>query len=99
MASITRAIRVRPGASATQVGGSYGSGATAELVVRVNERAVDGKASEAAVRALAKALGVSQRSVTLETLGSSRTKKVTVDAIEITVEELTSRWAELMSAK
>jgi uncharacterized protein YggU (UPF0235/DUF167 family) len=43
-------------------------------VVRVAERAVDGRATEAALVALAAALGVRRREVTLVTGATSRTK-------------------------
>jgi uncharacterized protein YggU (UPF0235/DUF167 family) len=67
-------IRVRPGSGRTVVGGSH-DGA---LVVRVGERAVDGRATEAALSALASALGVRQREVSLVTGSTSRTKVVEV---------------------
>ncbi len=67
-------IRVRPGASRTAVGGRYGEGADAALVVAVSARAVDGAATEAAVRAVAEALGISHREVRLVTGARSRTK-------------------------
>jgi len=47
------AIRVRPGASRTRVGGAYGE----RLVVAVGARAVDGAATEAALDAVAEACG------------------------------------------
>src|SRR3954467_4289261 len=50
-------IRVRPGAGRTVVGGEH-DGA---LVVRVAARAVDGKASEAALAAVAEAVGLRRR--------------------------------------
>lgn len=67
-------IRVRPGAGRTRVGGEH-DGA---LVVRVAPRAVDGKATEAALAAVAKAFGVRRRAVTLVTGATSRTKVVDV---------------------
>ena len=67
-------VRVRPGASRTQVGGSY-DGA---LVVRVGARAVDGAATAATLQALANALGVPRRSVVLVSGATSRTKVVDV---------------------
>jgi uncharacterized protein YggU (UPF0235/DUF167 family) len=70
------AIRVRPGAGRTRVGGSYGDG---ELVVRVSEPAVDGRATDAALTALADAFGVRRRDVTLVTGTTSRTKVVEVE--------------------
>jgi uncharacterized protein YggU (UPF0235/DUF167 family) len=68
-------IRVRPGAGRTAVGGEH-DGA---LVVRVGARAVDGRATEAALAAVAEAFGVRRRAVTLVTGAASRTKVVDVD--------------------
>ena len=69
------AIRVRPGASRTRVGGRYGD----RLVVAVTARAVDGAATEAALLALARALGCRRRDVRLVTGATSRDKVVEVD--------------------
>jgi uncharacterized protein YggU (UPF0235/DUF167 family) len=68
------AIRVRPGARHTVVGGSH-AGA---LIVRVRERAVDGKATASALAALAKALGLRARDVALLSGATSRTKLVEI---------------------
>jgi uncharacterized protein YggU (UPF0235/DUF167 family) len=68
-------IRVRPGASRTTVGGTHDDA----LVVRVSARAVDGAATEAALVAVARALGVRRRQVTLVAGATSRTKVVEVD--------------------
>jgi len=68
------AIRVRPGASRTRVGGSHGG----RLVVAVNARAVDGAATAAALEALADALGVRPRHVALLAGATSRDKVVEV---------------------
>jgi uncharacterized protein YggU (UPF0235/DUF167 family) len=68
-------IRVRPGAGRTAVGGGH-DGA---LVVRVAARAVDGKATEAALGAVAEAFGVRRSAVTLVTGSTARTKVVDVD--------------------
>ncbi len=65
-------IRVRPGASRTKVGGRYGDA----LVVAVNAPAVDGRATAAALAALADAVGVRARDVRLVTGATSRTKVV-----------------------
>lgn len=67
-------IRVRPGSSRAQVGGRYDDA----LVVRVQQRAVDGRATTAALRALADALGVRAADVRLVTGHTSRTKVVEV---------------------
>jgi uncharacterized protein len=67
-------IRVRPGAGRTLVGGSY-DGA---LVVRVSAPPVDGRATAAALAALAAALGLRPREVTLVTGATSRTKVVEI---------------------
>lgn len=68
------AIRVKPGASRTAVGGTHGDA----LVVAVNARAVEGKATEAALKALADALGVRRRQLVLVTGATSRDKVVEV---------------------
>ncbi|MGB4890186.1 MAG: DUF167 domain-containing protein [Propionicimonas sp.] len=76
-------VRVKPGASRTRVGGRYGEDA---LVIAVTAPAVEGRATEAALHALAKALGCPTRRVTLVTGAASRTKVVDVpDACAQTV--------------
>lgn len=69
------AIRVRPGASRAAVGGSL----EGRLLVRVHARAVDGKATEAALRAVAEAFGVRPAAVSLVSGATSRDKLVMVD--------------------
>jgi len=69
-------IRVRPGASRPKVSGEH-DGA---LVVAVSARAVDGRATEAALTALAAALGVRRRDVRLVSGATSRTKVVEIEA-------------------
>jgi hypothetical protein len=76
-------IRVRPGASRTAVGGVHGDA----LVVRVTAPAVDGRATEAALVALAGALGVRRSAVRLVTGATSRTKVVDVDGADPAVVE------------
>jgi hypothetical protein len=71
-------VRVRPGASRTKVGGRYGEGADATLVVAVSARAVDGAATEAVLQALAEALGVRPWQVTLVHGRTSRDKTVAI---------------------
>lgn len=67
-------IWVRPGSAQTSVGGEH-AGA---LVVRVSARAVGGKATAAALSALAAAFGVPRHAVTLVAGASARTKIVDV---------------------
>lgn len=69
------AIRVKPGSARTSVGGRYGDA----LVVAVTARAVDGKATEAALRAVAGAFAVKRREVTLVSGATSRDKVVDID--------------------
>jgi uncharacterized protein YggU (UPF0235/DUF167 family) len=69
-------IRVRPGSAHPGAGGEH-AGA---LVVRVSARAADGKATEAALSAIAGAFGVRRSAVTLVSGASSRTKIVDVAA-------------------
>jgi uncharacterized protein len=68
-------IYVRPGASATRVGGVY-DGA---VVVRVVEPADRGRATEAALMAMAGALGLPRRSIALVRGGTSRSKLIDVE--------------------
>lgn len=70
------AIRVKPGSARPGVGGEH-DGA---LVVRVSARAVDGKATEAALAAVAGSFGVRRSAVRLVSGASSRTKIVEIDA-------------------
>ena len=71
-------LRVRPGSGRTVVGGEH-DGA---LVVRVAAPAVDGRATEAALTAVAGAFGVRRRAVTLVSGPTSRTKVVDVDGAD-----------------
>ncbi len=72
--AVRLAIRVRPGSARTAVGGEH-AGA---LVVRVTAPAVDGRATEAALAAVASAFGVRRRAVTLISGAASRTKVIEV---------------------
>ena len=69
-------IHVRPGASATAVGGEYDSA----LVVRVVEPADGGRATDAALKVVAKALSVPRHSVTLVRGARSRKKLIEINA-------------------
>ena len=67
-------IRVRPGASRTRVGGEH-DGA---LVVRVGALASDGRATDAALAAVADAFGVRRSAVTLVLGATSRSKIIQI---------------------
>ena len=75
---VTIAVRVRPGASRTRVGGGYDGPLGPAVVVAVTARAVDGRATEAARRALADALGLRPAAVALRSGAASRNKLFTV---------------------
>jgi len=87
------AVRVRPGASRTKVGGRYGVGAAATLVVAVSARAVDGAATDAVLGAVAEALGVRPWQVTLVRGRTSRDKTL---EIADPPADLAARVAELL---
>jgi len=84
-------IRVRPGASSTAVGGSFGPA----LVVRVRARAVDGRATDSALRAVAEAFSVAPGAVRLVHGARSRTKAVEVAGDDVV---LAHRLEELLGA-
>ena len=77
---VTIAVRVKPGASRTRVGGHHDGPHGPALVIAVTAPAVGGRATEAARRALAEALGVRRSAVALRTGAASRDKLFTVDA-------------------
>jgi uncharacterized protein len=85
------AVRVRPGASRTKVGGEHGGA----LVVAVQAPAVGGRATEAALAALAEALGLRRRDVRLVTGATRRDKVVEIDAGRSGVDTITALVAEL----
>ena len=72
-------IWVRPGSAHPGVGGEH-DGA---LVVRVSARAVDGRATTAALAAVAEAFGVRQHAVTLVSGATSRMKIVDVPGADL----------------
>ncbi len=67
-------IRVKPGASRTRVGGRYEGPYGTALVVAVSAPAVDGRATTAALAAVAEALDVRRADLTLRTGATSRDK-------------------------
>jgi uncharacterized protein YggU (UPF0235/DUF167 family) len=77
--SVVVAVRVKPGSSRVRVGGRHDGPHGPALVVAVTARAVDGRATEAARRALADALGVRAHAVALKTGAAGRDKLFTVD--------------------
>jgi uncharacterized protein YggU (UPF0235/DUF167 family) len=68
-------VRVKPRSARPLVGGRYAEDA---LLVAVREPAVDGRATEAALRAVADAFGVAPSRVRLVSGATSRTKMITV---------------------
>lgn len=89
------AIRVKPGASRTRVGGVHGD----RLVVAVQARAVEGAATEAALAAVAEACGVRRRAVSLVTGATSRDKVVEVDVPEAEEPALRARLDAVREAR
>lgn len=70
-------IRVKPGSRHASVGGSWGDGDA--LIVAVDARAVEGRANEAVIAALAAALGVRRGAITIVVGQRGRDKIVEVD--------------------
>ncbi|MBM7489927.1 uncharacterized protein YggU (UPF0235/DUF167 family) [Micromonospora luteifusca] len=77
--TLTVAVRVKPGASRDRVGGRFDGPHGPALVIAVHDPAVDGRATEAARRALAAALGIRRSAVSLRTGAASRDKLFLVD--------------------
>jgi len=75
----TIAIRVKPGAARPAVGGAYDGPFGVALVVAVREPPVDGRATKAALRALAEAIGVRPARLTLKVGAAARDKLVLVE--------------------
>ena len=75
-------VRVSPGSTASRVGGRYGDAEPPVLVVRVRAPALEGKANDAAVRALADAFAVKRDRVRIVSGHSSRTKLVEIDGAD-----------------
>ena len=81
-------IRVRPRSAHTRVGGAYGRA----LVVAVTPPAAGGRATDAALGAVAVAFGVRRQAVRLVTGATSRTKVIDIDGDEA---GLAARWSDL----
>ncbi len=86
-------IHVRPGSARPGVGGGH-DGA---LVVRVGQPAERGAATEAALRAVAAALGVPARAVTLAHGATSRRKVLDVAVVGVDEERCRARLARLLA--
>ncbi|MEU5721743.1 DUF167 domain-containing protein [Micromonospora sp. NPDC047738] len=78
-APLTVAVRVKPGAARARVGGRFDGPHGPALVIAVHAPAVDGRATEAARRALADALGVRPAAVSLRAGAASRDKLFLVE--------------------
>jgi uncharacterized protein len=78
LGEVTVAVRVRPRASRTAVGGGHAGAHGPAIVVAVKEPAVDGRATKAALNAVAKALGLGRGQVRLHTGERSRDKLFTI---------------------
>jgi uncharacterized protein len=94
-------IKVHPGASRARVAGERSElGQRPErrleqvLGVWVTQRAVDGKATEAALRTVADALGVRRRAVRLVTGARSRVKVIEVSDPPADLADRLARWSD-----
>jgi uncharacterized protein (TIGR00251 family) len=85
------AVHVQPRSGATAITGRHGDA----LRIRVTAPAVDGRATEAARRALADALDVSATTVALVSGERSRLKRFRVDGL--TLDEARDRIARLLA--
>jgi uncharacterized protein YggU (UPF0235/DUF167 family) len=79
VAAGTIAVRVKPGAARTRVGGCHQGRFGPALVVAVDAPAVSGRATDAALRAVAQALRLPPSSVRVRTGIASRDKLFSVD--------------------
>ena len=79
MAVVRAWLRVTPGSGRSGVGGSYPRPGEPAVRVSVRERAVDGRATSAALALVAEALGVRARDVRLDAGRRSRDKLVAID--------------------
>ncbi|MET7668749.1 DUF167 domain-containing protein [Micromonospora luteifusca] len=89
--TLTVAVRVKPGASRDRVGGRFDGPHGPALVIAVHDPAIDGRATEAARRALAAALGIRRSAVSLRTGAASRDKLFLVDRPSPDLSELLRR--------
>lgn len=76
------AVRVKPGARRGFVGGRWDGRLGVALVVAVTAPAVDGRANDAVLRALADALGIARRDIRIVSGATSRDKVIEVESTE-----------------
>lgn len=91
-------VRVKPGAARTRVGGQYGAASTGQsavLIVSVGQRAAEGAATEAVLKAVAKAFGLRPADVSLVSGLTSRTKVLDLRGEE---QDLSELLAQLLSS-
>ncbi len=88
------AIRVKPGASKPKVGGGYGD--PPALIVAVHAQPVDGQANDAVLSALAEALKVKSRQMSVVSGHTARTKLVAVQVPNADDGDLRARIDELL---
>jgi uncharacterized protein len=86
------AVRVKPGARRTQVGGRWDGRLGVALVVAVSAPAVDGRANDAVCRALADALGVAHGKVAVVTGAHARDKLVEVEPAPDDAQTMINLW-------
>lgn len=86
-------IRVKPGAARPSVGGRYGED---QLIVAVGARPVEGAANEAVISAVAAALGLRPRHVTIVQGHTSRSKVIEIEATPEESVKVRSLLADLM---
>lgn len=70
-------VRVQPGASKTQVAGSYDG----KVKIRLAARPVDGAANKELIRFLSAYLGIPRRSIELVSGLTSRTKRIRIEGM------------------
>ncbi|MDR2984939.1 MAG: DUF167 domain-containing protein [Nocardiopsaceae bacterium] len=87
-------IRVHPGASRAKIAAQPSEpGQEPVLGVWVNQRAVDGKATEAALTAAAEALGVRRASIRLVTGARARVKVIEISDPPDDLADRLARWS------
>jgi uncharacterized protein YggU (UPF0235/DUF167 family) len=89
------AVRVKPGVSKPAVSGSYGD--PPALIVAVHAQPVDGQANDAVLSALAKALNLKSRQVSVVSGHTARTKIVAAEVPDADDARLRARIGELLA--